>query len=223
MRTFEEITSLAAARKGGGAALNQLLSAPKSPAEIAATPDARFLAEMTRAVFQAGFDWSLIDRKWPGFEAAFEDFDVGRWTLMSDDDVDRLAKDKRIVGNIAKIRSVGINAELVQGLAKAHRSAGAYFAASRPEDYFALVAMLKAEGSRLGGKTGQLFLRRMGVDALIYSDAVVSALKREGVVTKLPSSKRDIDAVREAVERWRAEGGRSLTEISQILAFSVES
>lgn len=223
MRKFAEIATLAAERKGGAAALDGLLSAPKPSAEIAAIPDDRFLAEMTRAVFQAGFDWSLIDRKWPGFEEAFESFSVGRWVLMSDDDVDRLAGDKRIVGNVAKIRSVGTNAQLVQRLAKEHGSAGAFFAASKPEDYFALVALLKAEGGRLGGKTGQLFLRRIGVDALIYSDAVIAALKREGVVDKMPSSKRDSLAVSGAVEAWRAESGRSLTEISQILAFSVES
>lgn len=221
MRRFEEITALAAARKGGESALEALITSPRPSSEIAAMSDDRFLAEMTRTVFQAGFDWSLIDRKWPGFEAAFEDFDVGRWTLMSDDDVDRLAKDKRIVGNVAKIRSVGTNAVLVRQLAKEKGSAGSYFAASPPEAYFDLVDRLKREGGRLGGKSGQLFLRRIGLEALIYSDAVIAALKREGMVSKLPTSKKDIEAVRQAVEAWRAESGRTLTAISQILAFSV--
>jgi len=222
MRSFAEITSMAAARKGGAGALERLLSRPKSPSELAAVRDDRLLAEMTRVVFQAGFDWSLIDKKWPGFEAAFEGFAVGRWVLMSDEDVDRLSKDKRIVGNIAKIRSVGINAQLIRRLHIAHGSAAAFFAASPPERFFDLVAMLKADGSRLGGKTGQLFLRRMGVDSLVFTESVVAALKRERVGDKMPSSKRDIEAVRQAVELWRAESRRPLSTISQILAFSVE-
>jgi 3-methyladenine DNA glycosylase Tag len=220
MRSFADIAATAAARKGGVAALEALLSHPKSTDEIAATGDDRFLAEMTRTIFQAGFDWSLIDRKWPGFEQAFEGFDVGRWVFMSDDDADRLARDKSIVGNLAKIRSVGANAVFLSALARAHGSAAAFFAASRPEDYFDLVRRLKDEGSRLGGKTGQLFLRRMGIDAMILSDSVVSALRREGVIDKAPTSGKDMEAVRSAIDAWRAESGRSLTEISQILAYS---
>lgn len=220
---FTDIVARAAARKGGMAALEALLSRPRPAAEIAAQPDDRWLAEMTRAVFQAGFDWSLIDRKWPGFEAAFEGFDVSRWVFMSDEDEDRMVRDARIIGNRAKIRAVCSNAQLLSRLARAHGSAGAFFAASLPADYFDLVLLLKEEGGWLGGKTGQLVLRRMGVDALIFSDAVLAALAQAGVADKLPASRKALAPVRAAIEAWRAQSGRSLTEISQILAYSVDS
>ena len=31
---------------------------------------------MTRAIFQSGFSWKVIEAKWPGFEEAFDGFDV---------------------------------------------------------------------------------------------------------------------------------------------------
>jgi 3-methyladenine DNA glycosylase Tag len=221
MRRFSEIEALAAKRKGGVDALEKLLIPPKSKAQISGTGDDRFLSEMTRVIFQSGFNWSLIDRKWPGFEAAFEGFDVGRWVFMSSDDEDDLVRDKRIVGNRQKIRAVAGNAVMLSNLAKAHGSAANWFAAIVAETYFESVQFLKDHGARLGGRTGQMFLRRMGVDALIYSDSVIAALKREGVIEKAPTSKRDIAVVKDAVLGWQRESGRPLNSVSQILAFSV--
>ena len=40
--------------------------------------DDRVLAEMTRRVFSAGFAWSVIESKWPGFEDAFLGFEPSR-------------------------------------------------------------------------------------------------------------------------------------------------
>ena len=112
VQTYQAIFARAAERHGSAKALEAKLaeSRPKSPAELAALPDDRWLAEMTRRIFQAGFNWSVIDNKWDGFEAAFEGFDVGRWAMAGDDDLDRLARDTRIVRNPQKIRTVRENA-----------------------------------------------------------------------------------------------------------------
>ncbi|MXN63976.1 3-methyladenine DNA glycosylase [Stappia sp. GBMRC 2046] len=220
MRQFSEIFELASRHKGGEAALERLLTKPKPQAVLEQIPPDRWLSEMTRCIFQAGFNWALIDRKWPDFEEVFEGFDVNRWTLMSDEDVERLAATGRIVANIAKIRSVGENAVFLNDLAREHGSVGAAFCTYPPERYIDLVDLLKKRASRMGGNAGQIFLRRMGVDALIFSGDVVAALIREGVVDKAPTSKRDLTATQEALNTWREESGRSLNEISQILAFS---
>ena len=76
MTSFDQIWALAAARKGGDAALETLLEGyrSKTPDEIAATPDDRILASMARQAFQAGFSWKVIETKWPGFEAAGSDY-----------------------------------------------------------------------------------------------------------------------------------------------------
>ncbi|MGB0506008.1 MAG: DNA-3-methyladenine glycosylase I, partial [Pikeienuella sp.] len=91
MQSFEEIRARAASLKGGDAALDEMLAGTivKSPEEIAAIPDDRILAEFSKRVFQAGFNWKVIENKWDGFEDAFEGFDVTRNVFMSDDDLDR--------------------------------------------------------------------------------------------------------------------------------------
>ena len=74
--SFAELYARAAERKGGTQALEHALPVPKSRDDLVAIPDARWLAEMTKRVFQAGFNWSVVETKWPGFEAAFDGFDV---------------------------------------------------------------------------------------------------------------------------------------------------
>jgi hypothetical protein len=51
---------------------------------------------------------------------------------------------------------------------------------------------------------------------------VILGLREQGIVEqKNPSSKQALRAVQEAFCRWREERGRSLSEISRILACSV--
>ncbi|MFT7587635.1 MAG: 3-methyladenine DNA glycosylase Tag, partial [Cellvibrionaceae bacterium] len=69
MSSFQPIYDRAAARKGGEPELKKLLSGhPKTSDQLAVIPDDRYLAEMTRRVFCAGFVWNVIDNKWPNFE-----------------------------------------------------------------------------------------------------------------------------------------------------------
>jgi 3-methyladenine DNA glycosylase Tag len=222
LRSFDALFALAAARKGGPDAFEQTLPTPQTPAELAAIPDHRWLAAMTRAVFQAGFSWKVIETKWPGFEDAFWGFDPGRCSLMSDDDLDALLKDKRIVRNGAKIHSVAENATFLCELAAEHGSAAKAFANWPAEDYAGLLTLLKQRASRLGGTSAQYFLRAIGTDGFVLSRDVVRALIREGVVEKDPTSRRDLARVQQAFDHWRGESGRPMSQISRTLACSID-
>jgi 3-methyladenine DNA glycosylase Tag len=207
---------------GDDKGLDALLLRPLSAVELTATPDERWLSQMTRCIFEAGFNWDLIDKRWPQFEAAFDGFDITRWVFMSDDDLDDLLKTPSLVANAQKIRSVGENARFISDMGKSHGSAGAWFASWPPERYIELCLDLKTRGSRLGGATGQRMMRRMGVDALILTPSVVKALNRWGAIEGEPTSKKVLAQVQSALDVWRAESGRGLTQISQILAWSVD-
>ena len=74
----------------------------------------------------------------------------------------------------------------------------------------------------MGGTSAQYFLRRMGKDSFVLSRDVVKVLIAEGVVTKTPSAKRDMNAVQEAFNTWCEESGRKLTTVSRVLAMSTE-
>ena len=64
-------------------------------------------------------------------------------------------------------------------------------------------------------------LRAMGKDSFVLSPDVTARLIAENVVGKQPSAQREMAAVQAAFNLWRQQSGRSLTEISKVLAFSV--
>jgi len=68
---FETIRVRAEKRKGGAEALAHVLPPKPDPNALRKLRDDRVLAEMTRRVFSAGFAWSVVESKWPGFEQAF--------------------------------------------------------------------------------------------------------------------------------------------------------
>jgi len=220
MRSFEEIFAISADRHGGVAALEAKLAPPKGPAELASIPDDRWLAMASRFVFSAGFNWKVIENKWPGFEDAFFGFELSRCAFMNEEWFEDLVQDKRIVRHAAKIRSVQDNAIFMQSLTKEHGSVGAFFANWPASDFTGLLARMKKDGTRLGGSTGQYFLRFMGCDAFILSKDVVARLVAEGVVDKAPTSKGAMAKTQAAFDVWAGQSGRSLTEISRVLAFS---
>lgn len=222
MDSFDTIYKRACRRHGGEVEVKAHLSKPKSKAALKKIPDDRWLAAITKSVFQAGFVWKIIEAKWPDFEEVFEGFDPHRIAFYSDDDLGRLVSDARIVRNGAKIKSTIENARFVTELIKEHGSAGAFFAASKPTEFVDLLDVLKKRGSRLSGASAQYFLRFSGVDSWIMSPSVVAALMGAGVVEKAPTSKKALVAVQGAFNEWCGDSGKSLTEISRILALSAD-
>ena len=220
MRSLDDILAISAERKGGEAAILDGIEPPLPPDAIADIPNDRWLAGMTRPIFQAGFNWTVVDRMWPGFEEAFQGFDVGRCAMMSDDWFDALCSNTAIVRYPQKIRSVQQNAVFIQEQSAAHGSFGKMVANWPADDYANLLELLKKEGNRLGGTTGQYFLRFMGVDGYILSRDVTARLIAEGVIDKAPTSKSAMKAVQAAMNEWQAQSGRPLKEISRILATS---
>lgn len=221
MRSFDEILGIAAERKGGRDAVLAGIDPPASADELAAIPDDRWLAQMTRAVFQAGFSWKVIEAKWDGFEAAFEGFDVGRVAMMDDAWFDTLLQDTGIVRNGAKIRSVQENAVFVRDVSAEAGGFGRRIGDWPTEDYSGLLRWLGKEGSRLGGTSGQYMLRFMGKDSFILSRDVVARLIAEGVIEKPPTSQKAMAAVQDAFNTWAAESGQPLKVISRVLAQSI--
>ena len=84
MRSFDTLFEIAADRHGGAAALEAQLSRPLTSEALAQIPDDRWLSVMTKCIFQAGFNWKVIEAKWDGFEAAFDHFDPGCCAFIDD-------------------------------------------------------------------------------------------------------------------------------------------
>lgn len=220
MRHFDEIFAISAARKGGPEALNEMLEPPLSPAELAAIPEDRWLSTITRCIFQAGFNWKVIEAKWDGFEAAFDGFDVGRCAFMDDEKFDALITDTRVVRNPRKIVTVRENAAFLMEL-REEGGAGQVLGGWPSADFIGLLALLKKRGAHLGGNSAQYAMRFMGRDSFMLSPDVTARLIAEGVIDKPAGSKSSMKAVQAAFNTWMEQSGRSLTEISRVLAMSV--
>ena len=219
---FKSIRARAEKRKGGPKALERLLPQKPSAKALARLSDDRILAEMTQRVFSAGFAWSVIEAKWDGFERAFLGFKPAKLALESDDYWDGLLKDTRIVRNGAKIQSVRENAVFVLDIARQHGSFGKFLASWPSSDEVGLLDLLTKRGSRLGGNTGQMFLRFVGWDGFVTSQDVVACLREAGLdIATEVKSKGDLAKVQAQFNAWAEETGLPYVHLSRICAMSI--
>jgi 3-methyladenine DNA glycosylase Tag len=222
MKSFQTIRARAEKRKGGANALAALLPAKTNAKALAKLTDDRVLAEMTKRLFSAGFAWSVIEAKWPGFEAAFLGFDPRKLRMKGDEFWDALTKDTRIVRNGAKINAVRRNAEFVHEIAKEHGSFGKMLAAWPSSDQVGLMELLAKRGDRLGGNTGQMLLRFLGFDGFVTSRDMVACLRDAGLdIAESVTSKRDLAKVQAAFNAWAKETGLPYAHLSRICAMSI--
>jgi 3-methyladenine DNA glycosylase Tag len=133
---------------------------PQAPDKINPNKLADYLEVMTRAVFQSGLSWRVIEAKWDGFREAFEDFDPEKVASFGPDDVDRLAQDTQIVRNRRKIEATVDNAVEMLALDREHNGFRNYLR-SHPS-YEETVADLRRHFSFLGNTGSYYFLHVVG-------------------------------------------------------------
>lgn len=218
--SFESIYRRACERKGGEKALEAMLQAPLTKDEIEAISDDRFLAAMTKKVFQSGFVWRVIEQKWTDFETVFFGFDIDKVLLMPDEMLEQKATDKRIVRNYKKVMTVRDNAIMIKDVAREHGSFGKFVASFDASNITSLWEFLKKRGARLGGNTGPYMLRSLGIDTFLFSRDVEDYLRKHDIIDGGLTSKKSLAAANNAFATWQKESGRSLQEISAIVAFS---
>lgn len=221
MQAFDEIHERALKRKGTKEQLQSLLPAILEYPDAAVLGSDRFLAEMTRCIFQAGFVWRVINQKWQGFEDAFFGFEPHKMLLLSPEHIERLSQDTRIVRNMQKIISVPKNAQFIIDIEREHDSFARFVCDWPKDNLIELFQIFKKRGNRLGGMTGPRVLRNLGIDTFILTKDVVHCLQLAGVDIKdNPSSKSDLLKVQRAFNQWQQESQLPLSHISAICAHS---
>ena len=96
------------------------------PARRMPADDNGYLEELTKAVFRAGFSWKVVHDRWPGFQSAFDGFDIDQVAAYDERDLDRLLSDERIVRNGRKIEATIYSARSMKELIEEHGSFRAY-------------------------------------------------------------------------------------------------
>lgn len=222
LQPFADIYAIAAERKGGEKALKKLLPKMSSKKALQQLGDDRYLSAMAQGINQAGFSWKVIENKWPRFEEAFFGFDINKLVLLPDEKWEAYTQDKRVVRNWQKIKAVKDNLAFIYEIRRQHGSFGHWLAEWPTSDQIGLLKELKSKGSRLGGNTGQYFLRRVGKDGFILSKDVCAALIRANVdIKSSPTSQAEMKRVQAAFNEWHEETGLPYAHLSRIAGFSI--
>ncbi len=212
----------AAVMRHGPSAVEDGLPVPAAPEELRARTDDRYLSAMSQRIFRAGLKHSLVDAKWPAFEEVFRGFDPAFCAGLSDERIEELLEDRRLVRHLGKLRAVRQNAAAMLEIAREHGSFGNWLAAWPADDCVGLFEELAKRFSQLGGNSGPQFLRMVGRDTFIPTDAVLRGLKRFAGFPGGAKTRADRQAMQEIFLAWRQETGRPFCHLSRILAMAVD-
>ncbi len=127
--------------------------------------DEAYFENMTRVIFQAGLSWKLIERKWPNFKKAFENFAIERISRFDEENVKRLVADKGIVRNRKKILATIHNAKQFQTIREEFGSFQAYIETlDKSNNYASVIKELCKKFKHFGPSSARIFLYSVGED-----------------------------------------------------------
>lgn len=133
---------------------------PGAPERIAPASLADYFEVLTKAVFQSGLSWRVVESKWSGFRDAFAGFDPNKVARFTPADVDRLTEDTRIVRNRKKIEATIDNAVEIVALERDHGGFSTYLRTH--DDFEFTVADLRKHFRFLGDTGAYYFLYVVG-------------------------------------------------------------
>lgn len=156
----------------------------QAPRKIRPKDLADYLEVMTRAIFQAGISWRVIDAKWEGFRRAFHGFDPAYVAALTERDIDQLAADPQIVRNRAKIAATAENAATMLRLEADFGGFRRYLRAHG--DFEATAAELRRRYRFLGDTGAYYFLYLVG-ERVPHHDAWA---RSRGILIREPAGAR---------------------------------
>jgi Methyladenine glycosylase len=92
-----------------------------APEQIDAKRLGDYLEVMSKAVFQSGMSWAVIDKKWPGTCEAFHEFEPLAVASLTEEQMAELTADTRIIRNRKKVEAVVDNARRMIDLDEQHK------------------------------------------------------------------------------------------------------
>jgi 3-methyladenine DNA glycosylase Tag len=141
---------------------------------------------------------------------------------MSDEALEALLGNSRLIRHWGKLKSIRDYAAAMLEIGGEHGGFGAWLAYWPESSIVELWEALAKRFSQMGGNSGPTFLRMVGKDTFILTPSVIAALKHWGAVETSPKTRKDRATVQSAFNAWAEETGRPLCQLSMILAASIE-
>lgn len=124
--------------------------------------DDGYFEAMSKVVFRAGLNWSVIEKKWPDIKRAMANFSIDDVAQFDADDIDRLLKDGGMIRSARKIAGVIANARMMQQVQKDFGSFAQYLQAVKANGEEALLKDLRKRFAYLGETSSVMFLFAVG-------------------------------------------------------------
>ena len=132
----------------------------QAPPQIEVKTLGDYLDVMSKAVFQSGMSWKVVDAKWGSTREAFHQFNIQRVAVMPEDELDELAQDTRVIRNRRKLAAIVHNAQRIIDLDAQHGDFRAYLRSHN--DFDNLVKDLRKQFKFLGDVGCYYFLYVVG-------------------------------------------------------------
>jgi 3-methyladenine DNA glycosylase Tag len=136
------------------------MSPSKPPEQITPESLGDYLEIMSKAVFQSGMSWKVVESKWDTTGEAFHNFDIEKVAGMDERDLDLLVEDKRVIRNYRKLAAIIGNAQKMIELEKQHGSFKQYLRAHG--DFESTLKAIKRDFKFMGNFGGYYFLYVVG-------------------------------------------------------------
>lgn len=91
-----------------------------APRQITPVSPSDWFEVLTRAVFNAGMSWRVVQAHWPATAEVLADFDPQVVAGYDEQDVERLLADERLIQSRGKLAAVPVNARTFVALADQH-------------------------------------------------------------------------------------------------------
>jgi len=141
------------------------MQAPKrtSPGSLA-----DYLEVMNRSVFQAGMSWKVVEAKWPDIRQAFQGFEPTVVANLTEEDLDELTNDRRVIRNRRKLEAIVENARRIMELEERHGSFRDYLRSHG--EFEKTVIDLRKQFRFLGDMSAYNFLYMVNEEVPSYED-----------------------------------------------------
>ena len=119
-----------------------------------------YLEVMSKAVFQSGISWKVVESKWPGTREAFRGFDIKKVAALDEKDIDDLTQDTRVIRNYRKLNAIVFNAQRMIALDEEHNGFANYLRAQ--DDFDATLNTIRKDFKFMGPTGIYYFLYVVG-------------------------------------------------------------
>ena len=120
---------------------------------------------LSKAVFNAGFSYQVVNNKWEGIREIFNEFDpkiLSNWTI---DEISNALNSPKIIRNSKKVKAIVSNAKVFLELIKKHGTFEAYLKSFRNKTYDERLKILSKQFKWLGPTGAHFFLWSVGENA----------------------------------------------------------